>query len=91
MLLGVLHLQGSLGRHRVHCPGLEVGVFLLALTHRQSVYTQETAKSTHLSASAVEQWSEAADGADSPSEEAWEDRSAIQMIGPSTRNRKDVL
>jgi hypothetical protein len=52
---------------------------------------QEMAKSAHLSASTVEQRSEAADRAGNPADEAREDQSAIQMIGPSIRNQKGVL
>jgi hypothetical protein len=54
------------------------------MTRRQSVYMREMAKSAHLSASAAERRSEAADRASNPADEAREDRSAIQMIGPST-------
>ena len=61
------------------------------MTHRQSVYMRETAKSAHLSASTVEQRSDTTNGAGDPANEAQEDLSAIKMIGPSTRNRKDVL
>jgi hypothetical protein len=68
--------------------------FFLMLTCCQSVYMQEMAKSAHaahLSASTAEQRSEAADRVGNPADEAQEDRSAIQMIGPSIRNRKGVL
>jgi hypothetical protein len=62
-----------------------------ALTRRQSVYTREMAKSAHLSASAAEQQSDATNGAGDPVDEVREDLSAIKMIGPSTRNRKDAI
>jgi hypothetical protein len=61
------------------------------LTRRQSVYTREMAKSAHLSASTAEQRSDATDGAGDPADEAREDLSAIKMIGPSTRDQKDIL
>ena len=61
------------------------------MTRRQSVYTQEMAKSAHLSASAAEQRSDATNGAGDPADEVQEDLSAIKMIGPSTRNRKDAI
>ena len=61
------------------------------MTRRQSVYMREMAKSTHLSASAAEQRSDATNGAGDPADEAREDLSAIKMIGPSTRNRKDAI
>ena len=62
-----------------------------ALTRHQSVYMRERAKSAHLSASAVEQRSDATDRAGDPADEAREDWSGIQMIGPSIRNRKGAL
>ena len=61
------------------------------LTRRQSVYTQEMAKSAHLSASTVEQRSDTTGGVGDPADEAQEDLSAIKMIRPSTRNRKDTI
>ena len=66
--------------------GMDSQTLAKPLTHCQSVYMQETAKSAHLSASAAEQQSDATDRAGDPADEAWEDLSAIKMIGPSTRN-----
>ena len=56
----------------------------LAVTHCQLIYTQETAKNTHLSARAAEQWSNVTNGVGNLANETWEDLSAIKMIRPST-------
>ena len=60
--------------------------YLMMLTHRQLIYTLETAESAHLSASAAEWRSEVANRVGDPADEVGEDQSAIQMIGPSIRN-----
>ena len=60
------------------------------VTRCQSVYTQETAKSTHLHASAAEQQSDMTDRVGDPADEAWEDRSAIKddrTINPKSKGR----
>ena len=91
MLYNRQHVDACVGIIR----GLDVRV---VLTCCQSVYTRETAKSAHLSASAAEQRSDATDRAGypaneagDPADEAQEDLSVIKMIGPSTRNRKDAI
>jgi hypothetical protein len=77
--------------HLGHSGGRAAGPRPEPLTRHQLIYTQETAKSAHLSASTAEQRSDATNRAGNLADEAQEDLPAIKMIRPSTQNRKDVL